>query len=84
MPVDLLLNVGNPETSFVSSLLPNKGVGLVRMEFIVTNYIKAHPLALFDYPNIPDEKIKKQIFNVIGNDHHDGNNDDTSTTNTIN
>ena len=72
MPVDLLLNIGNPETSFVNSLLPNKGVGLVRMEFIVTNYIKAHPLALFDYPNISDEKIKKQIFNVIGNDHHDG------------
>ena len=42
--LNMMLNVGNPESSFSSSLLPNKGVGLARMEFIVSNYIKIHPL----------------------------------------
>mgnify|MGYP003343693435 CR=1 FL=1 len=39
LPVNLMLNVGNPETSFNASLLPNKGVGLARLDFIITNYI---------------------------------------------
>ena len=40
-----------------TSLLPNDGVGLARLEFIINNYIKIHPLALLDYPNVnPDLK----------------------------
>jgi pyruvate, water dikinase len=72
LPVNLMLNVGNPENSFISSMIPNKGVGLARMEFIVSNYIKVHPLALCDYPKIADENVKQEVFNVLGNDHHNG------------
>lgn len=41
----IMLNLGNPELAFKHSFLPNDGVGLARMEFIITEYIKAHPLA---------------------------------------
>ena len=44
----IYMNVGNPEKAFGFSMLPNHGVGLARMEFIINNYIKAHPLALLD------------------------------------
>ncbi len=44
----LLMNVGNPEKAFSIAAIPNQGVGLARMEFIVNNYIKAHPMALYD------------------------------------
>ena len=42
----LMFNVGSPENAFASSLLPNNGIGLARMEFIINNHIKIHPLAL--------------------------------------
>jgi pyruvate,water dikinase len=45
----VMMNVGNPEEAFALSFIPNDGVGLAREEFIITNYIKAHPLALLDY-----------------------------------
>ena len=41
-----MVNLGNPDLAFKTSFLPNDGVGLARMEFIVSEYIKAHPLAL--------------------------------------
>jgi len=44
----LLMNVGNPEKAFSFATIPNQGVGLARMEFIVNNHIKAHPMALYD------------------------------------
>jgi len=44
----LLMNVGNPEQAFSFASIPNDGVGLARMEFIINNYIKAHPMALYD------------------------------------
>jgi pyruvate,water dikinase len=62
-----MMNVGNPETSFSSSLMPNKGVGLARLEFIINNYIKIHPMALIDYPNVKDE-LKEKIYSILG-DH---------------
>lgn len=69
LPVKLMLNVGSPENSFSASLLPNqKGVGLARLEFIITNYVKIHPLALSDYPNVRED-VREKIFNIIG--HHD-------------
>jgi pyruvate,water dikinase len=71
LPVKLMLNVGNPENSFISSMIPNSGVGLARMEFIVSNYIKIHPLALCDYPKIRED-IREQIHDILGNDHHNG------------
>jgi|SaaInlStandDraft_6_1057023.scaffolds.fasta_scaffold14524_2 pyruvate, water dikinase len=69
LPIKLMLNVGNPETSFSNSLLPNKGVGLARLEFIINNYIKIHPNALIDYPNVPHD-LKEKIYNKLG-DHDD-------------
>jgi len=72
LPVNLMLNVGNPENSFISSMIPNSGVGLARMEFIVSNYIKVHPLALCDYPKINDDEVKQQVYAELGNDHHNG------------
>jgi pyruvate,water dikinase len=45
----VMMNVGNPEEAFSLSFTPNDGVGLAREEFIITTYIKAHPLALLDY-----------------------------------
>jgi len=44
----LLMNVGNPEKALALALIPNQGVGLARMEFIINNHIKAHPMALYD------------------------------------
>jgi pyruvate,water dikinase len=70
MPIKLMLNIGNPESSFSSSLIPNQGVGLARLEFIINNYIKIHPLALCNYPNVRED-VREQIYNVIGN-HDNG------------
>ncbi len=44
----LFMNVGNPEQAFGLAQIPNQGVGLARMEFIINNHIKAHPMALYD------------------------------------
>jgi pyruvate,water dikinase len=66
LPVNIMLNVGNPESAFENSLLPNSGVGLARLEFIISNYIKIHPLALVHYPNVPLQ-IKEKIETIINN-----------------
>jgi len=60
----MMMNIGTPEMAFTSSFIPNDGVGLAREEFIVNNYIKAHPLALINYPNIEDKKAKKEIEKI--------------------
>jgi pyruvate,water dikinase len=57
----VMMNVGNPEEAFSLSFIPNDGVGLAREEFIITNYIKVHPLALLDYDRLADEGVKSQI-----------------------
>jgi pyruvate, water dikinase len=66
LPVKVMLNVGNPESSFENSLIPNSGVGLARLEFIVSNYIKIHPLALYNYPDVRED-VREQIYQIIGN-----------------
>jgi pyruvate,water dikinase len=66
-----MMNVGNPENSFTSSMIPNSGVGLARLEFIVSNYIKIHPLALCDYPKIRTD-VREKIYDILGSDHHNG------------
>jgi pyruvate,water dikinase len=48
----VMMNVGNPEEALALSFIPNDGVGLAREEFIISNYIKVHPLALIDYERI--------------------------------
>lgn len=65
LPIKLMLNVGNPENSFSSALIPNSGVGLTRIEFMINNYIKIHPLALCDYPNVSSD-LKEKVREIIG------------------
>ena len=57
----IMMNVGNPEEAFALSFIPNDGVGLAREEFIITTYIKAHPLALLDYDKLEDQAVKAEI-----------------------
>ncbi len=63
----IMMNVGDPDQAFAFSKIPNNGVGLAREEFIVTNFIKIHPLALINYQKIKkskNRKIKKQIEEI--------------------
>ena len=55
--------VADPEFVFKYSFTPNKGVGLAREEFIISNFIKVHPNALIHFHDLEDEKVKKQIEN---------------------
>ena len=57
----VMLNLANPEEAFSLSFLPNDGVGLARMEFIVSNHIKIHPLALLDFEKLADPLAKAEI-----------------------
>lgn len=66
-PVKIMMNIAQPEQAFEYSFLPNDGVGLARMEFIISNAIKVHPLALLHYPNIQDEKALKEIEELTQN-----------------
>ncbi len=53
--VKIMMNVGNPQLAFDFSQIPNKGVGLARLEFIINNNINVHPKAVLDYPNVDGE-----------------------------
>ncbi|MGB5595367.1 MAG: phosphoenolpyruvate synthase [Crocosphaera sp.] len=57
----ILMNVGNPEKAFSLAEIPCDGVGLARLEFIIANHIKAHPLALMKFEQLEDEAVKEQI-----------------------
>ena len=57
----ILMNVGNPSEAFGFSAIPNNGVGLARLEFIIANYIQVHPLALIHYDKLEDETVKAKI-----------------------
>lgn len=57
----ILMNVGNPEEAFGLSAIPCDGVGLARLEFIIANHIKAHPLALIRYDELANESVKREI-----------------------
>jgi pyruvate, water dikinase len=57
----ILMNVGNPEEAFGLSAIPCDGVGLARLEFIIANHIKAHPLALIRYDELTNESVKREI-----------------------
>ena len=48
----MMFNVGNPDNAFSASIIPNKGVGLARLEFIISNHIKIHPLAIVNYQKL--------------------------------
>ena len=55
LPVKITMNVGNPQLAFDFAQIPNAGVGLARLEFIINNEIGVHPRACLDYPNLPVE-----------------------------
>ncbi|MEW6491877.1 MAG: phosphoenolpyruvate synthase [Cyanobacteriota bacterium] len=57
----ILMNVGNPEQAFSLASIPCDGVGLARLEFIIANHIKAHPLALIHFDQLEDELVKAEI-----------------------
>ncbi|WP_341236358.1 phosphoenolpyruvate synthase [uncultured Limnobacter sp.] len=63
IPVKIMMNVGNPQLAFEFCQLPNKGVGLARLEFIINNAIGIHPKAILDYPNV-DADLKKAVESV--------------------
>jgi pyruvate,water dikinase len=57
----IMVNLGNPDLAFKTSFLPNDGVGLARMEFIVSEYIKVHPLALLHPEKVADPEARRTI-----------------------
>jgi pyruvate, water dikinase len=59
----IMMNVGNPQLAFDFCQLPNQGVGLARLEFIINNNIGVHPKAILDYPNV-DGDLKKAVESV--------------------
>ncbi len=62
-PIKIMMNVGNPQLAFDFAQMPNSGVGLARLEFIINNNIGVHPKAILDYPNI-DLDLKKAVESV--------------------
>ncbi len=60
---EIMMNLGNPDQAFSLADLPVDGIGLARMEFIINEYIKAHPMAL-KHPEKVDEETRKQLENL--------------------
>lgn len=60
-PVKLMVNIANPDNAFAVSRLPVAGVGLARIEFIITNEIRIHPMALLRFKSLTNRKVKQQI-----------------------
>ncbi|WP_051640718.1 phosphoenolpyruvate synthase [Thiomicrorhabdus sp. Milos-T2] len=58
------MNLGNPEQAFIVNKIPNEGVGLARMEFIISNSIKVHPQALLNPHQVTDTAVQKQITEI--------------------
>lgn len=66
----IMMNVGNPEEAFKLASIPCDGVGLARLEFIIANHIKAHPLALMKFDQLKDEAAKEEIAKLtVGYDN---------------
>jgi len=60
----VMMNLANPEEAFALSFIPNDGIGLARMEFIINTYIKIHPLALIDFDKLADPQAKAEIERI--------------------
>src|SRR5690606_36353576 len=63
----VMLNVASPDVAFQYANLPHQGIGLARLEFIINNYIKIHPLALLNKNSLQDDKLKQQIESLVVN-----------------
>jgi len=57
----IMMNVGNPDNAFHLSFIPNDGVGLARLEFIINNFIRIHPMALIRFDELDDEHARREI-----------------------
>lgn len=64
----IMLTVGDPGQAFKFALIPNSGVGLARTEFIITNHIGIHPMALSRFPKLQDRDAVEEIRKRIGNE----------------
>ena len=63
---DVMINLGNPELAFRTSFIPNDGVGLARLEFIISESIRAHPLALLHPERIEEAAVRDELEALIG------------------
>lgn len=63
LPIKVMLNVGNPERAFAFQSIPNSGVGLARLEFLISNTIGIHPKALLEFDSLEDKQLKQVIAN---------------------
>ena len=61
LPMKVMLNVGNPDRAFAFQAVPNAGVGLARLEFLISNSIGIHPKALLQYDTLEDKELKSFI-----------------------
>jgi pyruvate,water dikinase len=57
----IMMNVGNPDNAFHLSFIPNDGVGLARLEFIINNSVRIHPMALVHFDDLSDDHARKEI-----------------------
>lgn len=62
----VMMNVGDPDHAFAVASLPNDGVGLARLEFIINNHIGIHPMALVRYPHLENPDVVKEIERRLG------------------
>lgn len=65
LPVKIMMNIASPAAAFRWWRLPCQGIGLARMEFIINDTIKVHPMALVRFPHLHDKKAKQQIAALI-------------------
>jgi len=63
----IMLNLGNPELAFRTAMLPNDGVGLARMEFIISEHVRVHPMALVNPDKVTSKRAQKAIERLIRN-----------------
>ena len=66
----IMLNLGNPELAFRTAMLPNDGVGLARMEFIISEHIGFHPMALVSPEKVTSKQAQKAIQRLVRNHPH--------------
>ena len=60
----VMMNLGNPDAAFGLAMVPNDGIGLARMEFIISSYIKVHPMALIHPERVTDEAVRRSIADL--------------------
>ncbi|MFA7199230.1 MAG: phosphoenolpyruvate synthase [Methanoculleus sp.] len=61
---EVMMNLGNPDAAFGLAMVPNDGIGLARMEFIISSYIKVHPMALVHPERVADESVRRSIADL--------------------